>query len=109
MADYKKIRSLVQFGDFYRLLSPFKGNETAWLFVNKEKTEAVVSYFRVLDAPNAPFRSFTIAGLDPDKRYHIQEMGKVVGGDELMYAGIAIPANLSGDFQSLVWHLKEAK
>ncbi|MCP3762366.1 alpha-galactosidase [Domibacillus sp. A3M-37] len=107
--DYKQIRSLVQFGDFYRLLSPFEGNETAWLFVNKEKTEAVVSYFRVLDAPNAPFRSFTMEGLDPNKKYHIQETDEVVGGDELMYAGIAIPANLSGDFQSLVWHLREAK
>jgi alpha-galactosidase len=107
VTDYKQIRSLVQFGDFYRLLSPFEGNETAWLFVNKEKTEAVVSYFRVLDAPNAPFRFFTLDGLDPSKRYSIQETDEVVGGDELMYAGIAIPANLSGDFQSLVWHLKE--
>ncbi|NPC91712.1 alpha-galactosidase [Bacillus sp. WMMC1349] len=109
VTDYKKIRSLVQFGDFYRLLSPFEGNETAWLFVNKQKTEAVVSYFRVLNEPNAPFRSFTLAGLNSETNYHIEETGEVVGGDELMYAGIAIPASISGDFQSLVWHLKEVK
>ena len=35
VARYKEIRKLIQFGDFYRLKSPFEGNETAWLFVNK--------------------------------------------------------------------------
>lgn len=107
IAYYKQIRSLVQFGDFYRLLSPLEGNETAWLFADKEKTEAIVFYFRFLDASNAPFRFFKVDGLDPNKNYHIQETGNVVGGGELMYAVIAIPASLSGDFQSLVWHLKE--
>ncbi|MCP3763517.1 alpha-galactosidase [Domibacillus sp. A3M-37] len=28
VAQYKKIRPLIQFGDFYRLLSPFDGNKT---------------------------------------------------------------------------------
>ncbi|MET1030378.1 alpha-galactosidase [Domibacillus tundrae] len=109
VAQYKKIRSLIQFGDFYRLLSPFAGNETAWMFVNKKKTEAVLFYFRVLDAPNAPFRSVKAHGLDSGKTYRIQETGEIVGGDELMYAGMDVPADVSGDFQSVVWHLKEAE
>lgn len=108
VANYKQMRRLVQFGELYRLLSPFDGNETAWIIVNKEKTEAVLSYYRVLDAPNAPFRSVKAAGLDPSKKYRFQETGDIVGGDELMYAGVAIPASLSGDFESVVWHLKEA-
>ncbi len=73
------------------------------------KIQAVVSYFCILDLSNAPFRFFTMADLNPDKRYYIQKTDKVVGGVKLMYAEIAIPANLNGDFQSLVWHLKEEK
>lgn len=35
---YKEIRTLIQFGDFYRLLSPFEGNETVWMFVSEDKS-----------------------------------------------------------------------
>ena len=107
VAVYKEHRSLIQFGDFYRLLSPFEGNETAWMCINKEKTEAILSYFRVLDAPNPPLRTIKAYGLHPEKMYIIQETGELAGGDELMYAGIVIPPSLSGDFASAVFHLKE--
>ncbi|WKL00403.1 alpha-galactosidase [Paenibacillus amylolyticus] len=30
---YKEIRGTVQYGTFRRLLSPFEGNETAWMFI----------------------------------------------------------------------------
>jgi alpha-galactosidase len=43
VAIYKEIRHLVQFGDFYRLLSPFVGNETAWMFVSDDRKEAFVT------------------------------------------------------------------
>ena len=36
----KEVRELVQFGTFYRLLSPFEGNETAWMFVSKDQQES---------------------------------------------------------------------
>ncbi|WP_078410212.1 alpha-galactosidase [Priestia abyssalis] len=109
VAKYKEMRQLIQFGDFYRLLSPFEGNETAWLFVNKEKTEAIVFYFRVLAEANAPFNSFKVKGLDPDKTYKVEETNKVFGGDELEYVGLSVPAELKGDFQSCVWRLTASK
>lgn len=107
VANYKAVRKLVQFGDFYRLLSPFDGNETAWITVSRDKSEAILSYYRVLGEANAPFRFVKAAGLDPDKQYRIGETGQTAGGDELMYAGIAVPGDLHGDFQSIVWHLME--
>lgn len=49
---YKELRELIQHGDMYRLLSPFEGNETAWMYVSTDKSEAYISYFRVLAVPN---------------------------------------------------------
>ncbi|MCD7034107.1 alpha-galactosidase [Metabacillus sp. GX 13764] len=107
IAFYKGIRTIVQFGDFYRLKSPFEGNETAWMFVKQDKSEAVAFFFRVLAEPNAPFGRVKLHGLDEDKTYQIAETGQVYGGDELAHSGLSIPASLNGDFQSLVWRIKE--
>ncbi|GIM28195.1 alpha-galactosidase [Clostridium polyendosporum] len=109
---YKDMRELVQFGIFYRLLSPFEGNETAWMIVSENKAEFVVYYYRVLAEANAPFSSLRLKGLDPEIDYQLVQMdynilsnGEIYGGDELMYAGINIP-ELQGDFQSVIWRFE---
>lgn len=43
---YKEIRKLIQFGDMYRLLSPFEGSGAAWMFVSEDKREAFIAYFK---------------------------------------------------------------
>lgn len=107
VAKYKEIRKLIQFGDFYRLKSPFEGNETAWLFTNKDKTEVYVYYFTVLAEPAASLKVLKLTGLDTNKTYQIVGSNNIYGGDELCYVGLSIPADIRGDFQSYVWHLKE--
>jgi len=104
---YKEIRGLVQFGQFYRLLSPFEGNETAWLFTNDDQSEALVYYFSVLAEPAAPLKFLKVTGIDPNKQYQLVGTDQVFGGDELMYVGLSIPVELRGDFQSYSWHLRE--
>jgi alpha-galactosidase len=108
VAFYKDIRSLVQFGTFYRILSPFEGNETAWMFVSEDKSEAFVAYFRVLAEANAPLSFLRLKGLDPNKNYEIIGSKEVYGGDELMYAGLNVPRR-RGDFISVIWRLKESR
>jgi len=103
--SYKDLRELIQFGDMYRLLNPFEGNETSWIIVSEDKTEAFATYFRVLATPNEPIRKLYLRGLDPDKNYSITGIDGILGGDELMYSGITIP-NLEGDYQSITWTLK---
>ena len=44
--NYKEIRETIQFGDYYRLSSPFEDNDVAWMFVSKDKKEVVVSFVR---------------------------------------------------------------
>lgn len=99
---YKELREFIQFGEMYRLLSPFEGNETAWMFVAEDKTQAFVSYFRILATPNAPLKKLTLNGLDPNADYKIADEEGIYGGDELMYSGINVP-DLNGDYRSMIW------
>ncbi|MDQ0874925.1 alpha-galactosidase [Paenibacillus sp. V4I3] len=106
IADYKHIRPLVQFGDMYRLLSPFEGNETAWMIVSEDKTQAMVAYFRVLAEPNAPLKTLRLKGLNPSFDYQIAGLDGEYPGDHLLYAGLPV-SGLHGDFQSKIWLLDQ--
>jgi len=108
IALYKEIRPLVQFGDFYRLLSPFEGNETAWMIVAADQSEAMIVYFRVLAEPNEPLGRLKLKGLDANKDYLLVDSNSIYGGDHLMFAGLNIP-ELKGDFQSQIWRLKQTE
>jgi Alpha-galactosidase len=110
---YKIIRPLVQFGEFYRILSPFEGNKTAWMIVSKDKKNVIVYYYRVLVEANPPFTYLRLKGLDSKMYYELVQInyqpinnGMIYGGDELMYVGINVP-DLNSDFQSVIWIFKE--
>ena len=105
-AYYKKIEPLILNGDFYRLKSPFEDTYSSWMIVSKDKTKAVMWYFESLTGPAVPIRRIRLAGLDPKKTYHIDEIGKSFTGAQLMYAGLSIPV-LYGDFQSLRFTISE--
>ncbi|REJ11477.1 MAG: alpha-galactosidase [Paenibacillaceae bacterium] len=114
VALYKEIRHLVQFGDLYRLRSPFEGNEAAWMYVSEDRSEAAVFYFRVLAEANEPLRRLRLKGLNPDADYRLEPLdgredangaGMVYGGDHLMWAGLHADTGF-GDFQSRLWRLK---
>lgn len=104
---YKEIRSLVQQGDLYRLISPFESTETAWMFVAEDRTEALVFFFKVLAEPFAPHKVLKLKGLDPNRNYSVEEHG-TYGGDRLMHVGLAFPA-LHGDYASKVIRITVAE
>ncbi|MFD0671115.1 alpha-galactosidase [Cohnella sp. GCM10027633] len=103
VADYKDIRSLVQQGELYRLLSPFDGSETAWMFVSEDKEQALVFFFKVLAEPFAPPKVLRLKGLHPERNYAVEGIG-TFGGDRLMHVGLAFPA-LHGDYASRMFRL----
>ncbi|WP_336989927.1 alpha-galactosidase [Bacillus infantis] len=114
---YKQHRSLLREGHFYRLLSPFEGNETAWLTVNEDKTEALIGWYKVLAMANPPKQqTLKLSGLDPSIKYQVSGSSRSYYGDELMQSGLQLPAEFNGvngkaaerggDFQSYVFHLK---
>lgn len=109
-ALYKVLRPLIQFGDFYRMRNPFEGNETSWMFVSEDQSEALIVYFQVLSEPNAPLRKLRLKGLNPDFDYRVSDPdlpevpAEIFGGDELMHIGLNLPV-WKGDFRSRLYHL----
>ena len=111
----KKHRELLQFGTFYRLKSPFEGNETAWMVVSEDKKEAIVGYYKVLSEPNQGFDRLKLAGLREDVLYEVSGKGTHYG-DELMNLGIITSGDMAfrtgdgysgrGDFDSVLYFLK---
>lgn len=84
----KEYRELIQFGTFYRLKSPFEGNETAWMTVSEDKKTALVFWYRERNVVNAYFTRVRLQGLDPDLIYRNEYNGTENYGDELMNLGL---------------------
>ena len=103
---YKEIRAIVQFGDFYRILSPFEGNEAAWNMVSKNKEEFVGMYFKILSEPATSIKILKFKGLNPNYYYEDIETKEVFGGDELMNVGITLK-RVKKDFISKLWRFKK--
>ncbi|MEK4730575.1 alpha-galactosidase [Paenibacillus sp. FSL L8-0641] len=102
IALYKEMRSLIQFGNFYRMINPFDENEAAWSFVSEDQTEMAASYFKVLSQPAAAIKTLKFKGLNPDYVYRNVETGELFGGDELMHVGITL-ARVKQDFLGMFW------
>ena len=105
---YNKIRETVKFGNAYRLLSPFEGNEVAWMNISKDRSQVVVSYVKQFAEPNMWNKPLKLKGLDSDALYEIDGTKYVLGGDELMNIGLVIP-ELKGDYAASQWILNRIK
>ena len=99
-AFMKKYRSVLQFGSFYRLESPFEGNVTAWMSVSGDRKTAVVGWYRTLNGINMGYTRVKLRGLEPDSVYRGSEDGALRGeyyGDELMNVGLVTSDVDSGE------------
>lgn len=114
----KQYRDLIQVeGDFYRLLSPFAGNDAAWMVVSRDQTEAIAGFYQRLNKINASWLRLRLQGLSEDSLYEVSRnvLGETKSyqayGSELMYAGIPIDREelneKGGDFASLLYVLKK--
>ncbi len=105
---FKRFNPLVRTGDQYRLGNLFKDDSyDAWMFVSKDKKEALFTFVQVLARPNYPSRMICLRGLDPDKKYRNEETGAVLSGRTLMRAGISV--SLYGDFTSKTIYFSEVE
>lgn len=115
---YKEIRPTVLFGDLYRLLSPYSGNRVAYMYVNENKSEAVVFNFLIRKEiyPTPP--NYTLQGLDPQKKYKLTELnknkdwsrfdkyeGKILSGEYLMKVGLNFA--LYDEYETVLFRLTE--
>lgn len=107
IAFYKQHRQLLQFGTFWRLVSPWENSDfAAWMFVAPDQSEALVMAFSLVSQASAPLRLLRLAGLDENASYRVEAGETPVGGDELLYRGMWIDPPLSRDYTSRIWHLR---
>lgn len=120
IADYKRIRPIVQFGDIYRLVSPYDNRGFASLmYVTENKDKAVAYWWKIANFYDEHFPRLRFAGLDPERSYRVTELnrldisplayeGKSFTGRFLMESGLEIPAtnnveySLKSDWSSRV-------
>lgn len=95
VALYKSVRKLIQFGDLYRIRSPFDGDYTSFLYVAEDKREAVLFLYRVLNVPNGPLFRMRLDGLDSSLNYRIDESDVILSGEQLLHYGINEPKELT--------------
>lgn len=115
IAFMKEKRDLIQKGTFYRLKSPFEGNETAWMIVSEDQKTALVGYYRVMQPVNVGFKRLKLKGLKEDICYKVSGYAYDCYGDELMQAGMILSDSASGvwkkgvndkgDFQAKVFEI----
>ena len=92
----KKYRELIQFGDFYRLRSPFETDQTAWMVVSEDKKKAIVGFYCMKSNVNTLPGFLRLAGLSKDTLYKMED--REYYGDELMNMGITLSEFYNKDF-----------
>ena len=92
VAFYKQYRKLFQFGTFYRLETPdTSDNVYAWETVSHDKQTAIGMRYQILNGANPAYIRYYFKGLDPERRYTVNDGSEVFSGAELMNAGYFVP------------------
>ena len=103
ISEYKEIRPVVQFGDLYRLVSPFDNQGlSSIMYVSEAKDKAVFYWWKLANFYNCHLPRVKMAGLDANKMYKVRELdvidnkpldceGKSYSGKFLMEHGLEMP------------------
>lgn len=115
---YKKIRPVVQFGDQYRLMSPYDNKGVASLmYVTPDKNRSVFYAYKMNHLINMLVPVVKLNGLNPEKNYRISDLtpsdekkpcaldGKIISGKVLMNEGLPMSSLLNKEYSSLALEL----
>ena len=118
---YKKWRSVLQTGTFYRgrtFDGAADGNVTEWTCVSEDRTKAVGFIMQKLASPNTQYECYHAKGLDADGKYHfynralkydVREFGDLVNTvspihirqDSLMHRVVAKLVKMDGETEDV--------
>lgn len=103
ISEYKEIRPVVQFGDLYRLVSPYDNQGlSSIMYVSEAKDKAVFYWWKIANFYNVHLPLVKMAGLDANKMYKVRELdvidnksldceGESYSGKYLMEHGLEMP------------------
>lgn len=101
VANWKRLQPVILDGSQYRLVSPYESNHMAVNYVSTDSRKAVLFAYDVYPRYQEKLLPVRLQGLDPTKRYKVEEInlmpgtqstlpanGKVLSGDYLMKVGL---------------------
>ncbi len=88
---YKGWEALIRRGSYYRLSDPFAAAYTAWMFVSKDRSRALLSVVMLEMHGNMTVSYVKLKGLDDTSVYRDTESGRRYYGADLMKAGLPMP------------------
>ena len=101
VANWKRLQPVILDGIQYRLVSPYESNHMAVNYVSTDCRKAVLFAYDVYPRYQEKLLPVRLQGLDPTKRYKVEEInlmpgtqstlpanGKVLSGDYLMKVGL---------------------
>lgn len=117
LQDYNRIKEVVQFGDLYRLHSPYDGNKVSIMYALEDRSRGVVYSFLQKKEIYGESKPLLLKGLDPAKNYRLREVnkvpdrwsrfdeleGKVYSGAYLMNYGVSF--YMSDEYESVVFEV----
>lgn len=107
IATYKRVRSTIQNGLLYRLLSPRTGSAAASQYVARSGSEIIVFAWGHSQQFGETRISLQLYGLEEDVHYTDTMSGIIYSGAYLTHKGLLV--NLVGDFDSRMIHLIRTK
>lgn len=117
IADYKRLREVINKGDLYRIRSPYEDTGSAALmYVSKDKKKAVFFAYNIDYKGRTVKEQFRLEGLDYEKHYKLVEIntegaskawenGEILSGEFLINVGIN--PDISKRQQSAVFEITE--
>lgn len=122
ISSYKKIRPVVQFGDLYRLVSPYdRKGISSLMYSTPEKDKAVLFVYKTEHFLNQVIPDVVLNGVDENKKYRITDLtpeninkpvslnNKVISGNILKNSGLSVVRELNKEYSSMVLLLEEVK
>lgn len=108
VANYHKYYDTIHYGDLYRIVSPYDGNQSRsiWSYVSRDKKTALltVATFQRVFNQNLFVR---MQGLDPNKIYFCEALNLRASGARLMNAGINLCDQLRQIGQAKEFYFEE--
>ncbi|WP_392674896.1 alpha-galactosidase [Streptomyces sp. LN785] len=104
VAEYKRVRHLVQHGELHRLRAPGEHGPAATQYVAADGSETLLLVWQRTPRHGSPSPALRLAGLDPAARYRDARTGTVHSATVLREYGIR-PELPPGDWASAAVHL----
>ncbi len=103
--DYHRFGELIQKGWYYRLTNPFEQEIGAWMFVSKDRTEALVNMVVLKMVAYMATGYVKLKGLQAGKMYQDQATMKIYPAEALMGVGLPVPREMA-EYSAYQIHLK---